>query len=63
MDSSAAKNQMIIGALICVVGVVVTVVSYSSASGGSRYIFAWGAIIFGAFRFVRGLVALNQAKR
>ena len=62
MDSHAAKNQMIIGALICIVGIVVTAVTYSAATGGGRYVVAWGAIIFGGFRFIRGLVALNQAK-
>jgi hypothetical protein len=48
------KNMMI-GGLICLVGIVITAATYSSAAGGGRYVIAWGAIIFGAIRFFRGL--------
>jgi hypothetical protein len=45
-----------IGLAICAVGIVVTVGSYySAAAGGGRYLVAWGAILFGAIRFLRGL--------
>lgn len=52
------SRNMMIGGLICVVGIVITVASYSAASegsGGGRYLVAWGAIIWGAIRFFRGL--------
>ncbi len=51
------KNMMI-GGLICLVGIIITAASYSSASsgsGGGQYVIAWGAILFGAIRFFRGL--------
>jgi hypothetical protein len=52
---------MITGAVICVIGIVVTAVSYSSASeGGGSYVVAWGAIIFGAIRFFRGLMQASE---
>jgi hypothetical protein len=53
----AGTRNMWIGGAICIVGIVVTSISYSAASseGGGRYIVAWGAILFGAIRFVRGL--------
>ena len=47
-------NNMLIGGAICVVGLIVTVVSASS--GGGRFVFAWGAILFGGFQFFRGLL-------
>jgi hypothetical protein len=36
----AAKRNMIIGGLVCLVGIVVTVGTYAGASGGGTYIVA-----------------------
>jgi len=52
----AGRKKMLYGALWCIGGIIVTVITYSAASGGGRYIVAWGAIIFGAIQFFRGLV-------
>lgn len=52
-----ARKQMLWGAFACSCGVLVTFVSYINAvSGpfGGTYIIAWGAILFGAVRFVQG---------
>jgi hypothetical protein len=57
---SSATRAMVIGAVICIIGLVVTIGSYSAAStspGGGRYVIAWGAVIFGGLQFVRGLIA------
>jgi hypothetical protein len=52
----AGKKNMLYGALWCVGGIVVTAATYSAASdGGGTYVVAWGAIIFGAIQFFRGL--------
>lgn len=57
----AAKKNMLFGALWCVGGIIVTVVTLSMAmEGGGTYIVAWGAIIFGAIQFFRGLAQLNK---
>ncbi|MGZ6267647.1 MAG: hypothetical protein ACXWNR_03685 [Candidatus Limnocylindrales bacterium] len=50
-------GDMVIGGLICAGGVVVTLATYNAAasSGGGSYIIAWGAIVFGGLRFLRGL--------
>ena len=54
--SKAGKKNMVYGALWCVGGIIVTAVTYSSASdGGGHYVVAWGAIIFGAIQFFRGV--------
>ena len=52
-------RNMAIGAVVCVVGIVITAATYSAASsGGGHYVVAWGAIIFGAFQFLKGLFQL-----
>ncbi len=56
--SRAGRRNMIVGALVCAVGLAVTIATYGHAvhsPGGGVYIVAWGAIAFGAWRFARGL--------
>lgn len=53
----AAQRQMALGGLICIIGIAITLCTYSAASSsstGGSVIVAWGAIIFGAYRFYRG---------
>jgi len=50
-----ANKDMLHGALWCVGGIIVTAITYSAASGGGTYIVAWGAILFGAIQFLKGL--------
>lgn len=50
-----ASRNVLMGSVICLLGIVVTVGSYSSASAGGSYVVAWGAIIFGGVRLFRGL--------
>ena len=55
--SDGGGRDMLVGALWCVGGIVVTVASYGAAAsnpGGGRYVVAYGAIIFGAIQFIRG---------
>ena len=58
----AGKKNMIYGALWAVGGTVVTVATYSAASGGGSYVVAWGAILFGAIQFIRGAVQTSTGK-
>ena len=58
-----AKRDIKYGAGICIVGIVITAITYSmasSGSGGGTYFVAWGAVIFGALQFFRGLI--NSAR-
>ena len=57
------RTQMWIGAALVVVGVVVTIWTYSSADPGDRYFLLWGPIIFGAILFFQGLAASVRARR
>jgi hypothetical protein len=63
MDTSAAKRSMVFGGILFIVGLVITVGSYTAAADGGRHVVAWGAMIFGGIRFVYGLVKLNSSKR
>jgi hypothetical protein len=57
----AGRRHMIMGAVVCVIGIVVTAVSYSAAEGGGgSYVVAWGAIVFGAIQFFRGLIQASE---
>jgi hypothetical protein len=58
VTKSVGQKNMLIGALWCIGGTVVTVATYnlatSSASGGTYFV-AWGAILFGGIQFIKGL--------
>lgn len=53
MDNGS--KDMIFGALWFFGGIIVTVATFSAASNGGTYVVAWGAIIFGAIQFFRGV--------
>lgn len=56
-----ARKNILIGALLLGGGLVLTIATWSAASsGGGTYVLAWGPIIFGGIRLVRGL---SQAQR
>jgi hypothetical protein len=58
----AAEKRMFSGALWCVGGILVTLITYFSAASspsGGTYIVAWGAIVFGALQFFQGLFNRN----
>lgn len=49
------KRNMMIGGIVCLIGVAVTLGTYSSAAPGGSYLIAWGAILYGGIQFIRGL--------
>lgn len=52
-SSSGANRDILVGGLWLLGGSVVTIVSLTNGHGG---IIAWGAIVFGGFQFIRGLM-------
>lgn len=57
-NKTVGQKNMLYGALWCVGGTVVTVVTYdmaSSSPSGGTYFVAWGAILFGGVQFLKGL--------
>jgi hypothetical protein len=57
----AAQKNMFYGAFWCIGGIAVTVLTYQAAAGmgGGAFVIAWGAILFGAIQFLRGLIRLG----
>jgi len=55
-------TNMLVGGGFFVLGLIVTIASYSSASSGGTYYLCWGAIIFGAIQFIQGLIQFLTAK-
>jgi hypothetical protein len=50
------QKNMLYGALWFLGGLVVTLLTFTAAQGGGRYVIAWGAVVFGAIQFMRGYV-------
>jgi hypothetical protein len=60
----AGQRNMLIGGLVCVAGIVITIGTLAAASdSGGRYIIAWGAIVWGAIQFCRGVGQSSQASQ
>lgn len=56
--SNASFNRMARGGIIFLIGAAVTLATYSAAQGGGTYVVAWGAILFGGFDFLAGLMGV-----
>jgi hypothetical protein len=58
MDASAAKRSMVFGGIIFIVGLVITVGSFTAGApevnSTQRHVVAAAAMIFGGIRFVYG---------
>ena len=55
-SGSSGFTNMLIGGSIALVGLAITIGTYSAASeGGGRYVVWWGAVIFGGIQFLKGL--------
>lgn len=58
----AHDTDMLRGGITFVIGLVITIWTYASALNGGVYVVAWGAIIFGAIRFFRGMSNIGKYK-
>jgi len=57
---SARSRNIMVGLILLVVGIIVTAVTYDSASSspsGGTYIVAWGPMVYGAIRLFKGLAS------
>ena len=51
-------TNMAVGAGLCILGIAITAGTYASASsgqGGGIYLIMWGPMLFGGWRFLKGL--------
>jgi hypothetical protein len=62
--SNVGQYNMAIGALLCVVGTLVTLFTYQAASNspGGKFIVAWGAIVIGFAQFIGGLYQTHRSR-
>ena len=63
---SRGIRQIVIGAVIFVIGLIITVATYSAASSsrtGGTYFVAYGPMLIGVIGMIRGAIAVAQAKR
>jgi hypothetical protein len=54
-NKEAGRSNMLIGGAVFVIGLVVTLGTLAAAQGGGRYVIAYGAVIWGAAQFIRGM--------
>ena len=53
---ASAKRNMVVGALWCAGGIVLTTMTYASvADRGGTYFVAWGPVIFGGWQLIKGI--------
>jgi hypothetical protein len=57
---NAGTRQMVVGAVIAGIGLVVTIGTFMAASDGGTYIVAWGAVLVGGWRFVQGAMVAGR---
>jgi hypothetical protein len=57
-ENDRALKSMVIGFIICLIGVIPTIVTYFSASSEGTYYVFWGAILFGGIKGLIGLMKL-----
>jgi hypothetical protein len=63
---SRGIRQIVIGAVLFLIGLIITVATYSSASSsrtGGTYFVAYGPMIFGIIGIIRGAIAVAQAQK
>jgi len=61
-----AVRTIVLGAVVAMIGLIITIVSYHSASqnpNGGTYLVAFGPVIFGALAVFRGTKSLVSALR
>ena len=51
----AGRRNMLIGGIVCAVGILISVGTHAAAKPEGQYLLAWGAILFGVIQFIRGL--------
>lgn len=55
-------GAMVVGIIIAMVGIGITVGSYSAAGQGGGYVVTYGLVIFGAITAIKGFVAFVSGK-
>jgi hypothetical protein len=57
-ETGAGLKNMLVGGVVCFIGLAITIGSYVAAEPGGVFYLAYGPIIFGGIQFFRGLAQL-----
>ena len=60
--AAVGRRNMAIGAIVFVIGAIITLVSLGSIQAGRGGVVAWGAIVFGGIQFFRGVNQVGSAR-
>jgi hypothetical protein len=60
IEGGELMRQLVIGIIMIVVGLVISIGSYESASNGGHYVVTWGLVIAGAVNVFRGIVSRKR---
>jgi cation transport ATPase len=63
MRAAAAQRSMMMGAMICAAGVLMSLLTHTTSMNSAPYVVAWGVILFGAVRFLRGAALASTSRR
>ena len=58
-----SEREEAYGGIICVLGIAVTILTFSFSMQTGSFVVAWGAIIFGGIRFFKAVSRLNRFGR
>lgn len=59
--SAGAKN-LLIGMVVCVLGIGATIGTYMLAKPGGKFVLAYGPVVWGIFQMIRGAIQLVSSK-
>jgi cation transport ATPase len=63
MRAVAAQRTMMMGSMICAAGVLMSLLTHATSFSSAPYLVAWGVILFGAVRFLRGAAMASTSRR
>jgi cation transport ATPase len=63
MRAAAAQRSMMMGAMICAAGVLMSLFTHTTSMNSAPYVVAWGVILFGTVRFLRGAALASTSRR
>ena len=61
--AQVGRRNMRIGPYVCLAGIAVTLLTWAVSGVTGLYVIAWGAIIFGAGQYFRGLGQYRRSRR
>lgn len=63
LRAAAAQRSMMLGAMVCAIGVLMSLLTHTTTISNAPYVVAWGVILFGVVRFLRGAAIASSSRR